>query len=317
MLRNHPRTLAVMHAGSRLSGPSAPTPAYAGRPTNFQSRVRSPIKDKPRFADEKSIMKTHKVTSAIITPSLVLSLLFATGCQSIHNIPSSQSGNWVATLSTPGTSSAFQNQATFGMSGYYESATGKALLNGFPCASPSAPVAVTGTQDLLSLDTTWVAPINQDSTLTILGQQSQNFSSMNGTFSLTGTHCGGLTSGTFTATNYSPITGEFLGSVVTTQGNSISVLATLEQADAVDQTGKYSISGSGSLTPSQCVNNPTLVNSYVVGNTFSLSYLSADQSQLNITGTFTADAKTLNLQSFAITGGSCDGLQGSGKLTKD
>jgi hypothetical protein len=275
------------------------------------------IKEKPRFADEKITMKTHKTRFGIIAPSLVLSLLFATGCQSIRNIPSYQSGNWVATLSTPGTTSAFQNQATFGMSGYYESATGEAILNGFPCASPHAPVAVTGTQDLLTLDTTWVAPINQNSTLTIVGQQTQNLSSINGTFSLTGTHCGGLTSGTFTATNYSPITGDYLGSVVTTQGNSISILASLEQADVVDNTGKYPISGSGSLTPSQCVNNPTLVNSYVVGNTFSLSYLSADQSQLNLTGTYTADAKTLNLQSFAITGGSCDGLQGSGKLTKN
>ena len=299
------------------SSPSASPPAYVGRLTDFRSRAGSLIKDTPRFADEEITMKTHKTSFAIISPSLVLSLLLATGCQSVHNIPSYQNGNWVAALSSPGTSSAFQNQGTFGMSGYYESATGKALLNGFPCASPSTPVAVSGTQDLGTLKTTWVAPIDQDSTLTIVGQQTQNLSSINGTFSLTGTHCGGLTSGTFTATNYSPITGDYLGSVVTTQGNSISILASLEQADVVDGTGKYPISGSASLTPSQCVSNPTLVNSYVVGNTFSLSYLSADQSQLNVTGTYTADAKTLNLQSFTFTGGSCDGLQGSGKLTKD
>jgi hypothetical protein len=261
-------------------------------------------------------MKTYNPHLGFPHSCLLLCVFFATGCGS-HNLPSPLNGNWVGTLSLPGTPSSLQAQATFAMSGLYDSVTGKALLNGFPCTSSTVPVSVTGTQDLLSLDTTWTAPINQDSTLTVTGEQTQNLSAMSGTFSLSGTHCGGLTSGNFQATNYSPISGSYLGSGVTKQGNSLSILTSLEQAAGADNTGRYPLSGSVSVTPEQCVNSPTLVNSYVVGDTFSISYLSADQSQLNITGTYTPDAKTMTIQSFAISGGPCDGFQGSGKLSKD
>jgi hypothetical protein len=240
--------------------------------------------------------------------------LFTSGCG--INFPSPQTGNWVANLSLPGASSSLNAQASVALSGQFDSARGIARLTGFPCVSSNSPIPVTGTQNLSTLQTTWTAQLTPDVVLNMSSTQSKDLSTLNGTFSLTGSACGGLTSGDFEATRYSPLSGEYLGALVTTTGASLDLVASVGQSAAADANGQYPITGSATVAPDQCLSNPTLVNSYVLGKAFTNSYKSNDQSSLTLTGTYTPDATTMNLSSFSFTGGPCDGFSGAGTLMK-
>jgi len=260
------------------------------------------------LVDEINIMK-NRPTNYLVLCALSM---FMSGCS--INSPSGMNGNWVADLSLPQAQGSVPVQSSFALTGRYDTANGISRLAGLPCISPNVPVNVTASQDVISLKTSLAATINSNTALTLTGTEASNFSTMNGTFTISGTDCGGLTSGTFVATKYQPLSGSYLGSFTSAQGNAITFLTSLDQSAVADETGRYPISGSASLTSSLCTSSSTLANSYVVGNTFSNVYVSADSSVLTVVGTFTEDAKTMNVQSFAISGGSCDGFQSAGAM---
>jgi hypothetical protein len=260
-------------------------------------------------------MKVQQTKRNLFRFLLCVVCVSVTGCAN-RNLPSPLNGNWVTTLTLPEAPNSFPVQASFAMFGHYETAVGIARLSGLPCTSPNTPISVAATQDLLALRTKWIASVTPNTTIILNGVQSENLSAVSGTFSVEGTNCGGLTSGIFLAKRYEPLSGSYLGSLVTPQNNSISFLTSLEQNDSSDGSGRYPISGSASITPAQCIANPTIVNSYVFGNAFSSTYTSSNMSQINVTGSFTEDAKTINILTFTISGGPCNGLQAVGTLTR-
>lgn len=260
-------------------------------------------------------MKLPSVNSHLHFFVLGVLCLLPIGC-GFGNNPSALNGNWVTSLNLPAASNLFPVAATFAMSGdHYNSATGIARIVGLPCLSADTPVSVEAIEDTISLQTKWNAPIAKSSTLALDGVQSVDFSTMRGTFSISGADCGGLSSGNFSAKKYMPLSGSFLGSFVTSKGDSLVLLTSLEQSSTTDASGRYPLLGSASVTPMQCINNPALVNSYVIGDTFSAKYVGTDQTQLNVSGTFSADARTVKVESFAIVGGPCDGSSAMGSLT--
>jgi len=156
-------------------------------------------------------------------------------------------------------------------------------------------------------------------TLTISGTLAANGKSFsNATYNITGGACAFATPATgVTAQDYSPITGNYMGSFSDPSGQVITVAATLTQSPASDTDGNFTLSGTGTFPSNPCFNSPvTVSNTQVTGGSFTLTY--ADSTTTNSvtgSGTFSADGTTLTVTNWTLTG-PCGPDSGTGLLTK-
>ncbi len=248
-----------------------------------------------------------------VLPILGLSTI---GC--FHNVylPPPVGGNWIATVSSSGGQNVSLKGA-LALSGLFDSITGVAHISGLPCVSADTPLETSGKQDMQTLQTKLSINLDANNRMDIVGTQSENLSALSGTFTMKNSSCNGITSGHITATQFAPLSGTYTGSLSLSQGGALEISTSLTQDKLANEEGKYPVSGSATITPSQCASGWTLANSFAAGDQFVITYVSADSSsQLQASGKFSQDAKSMNVTSFIISGGSCDNYSGAGTLVK-
>lgn len=187
------------------------------------------------------------------------------------------------------------------------------------CVSPKSSFAVTGSADAhnkLTLTGTNVA----GGTLTLTGTLAADGKSVTGTtYTVSGGSCAFATPADATAQSYASITGNYAGGFIDADGDHIPVTVTLTQQGSPDVNGNFQMTGSGTFAggSNPCFQSPTPVTSaQVTGDSFSVLYTdSRSSAQININGTFSADASTLTLQGIQVAG-PCGSATGSGTVTR-
>ncbi len=186
------------------------------------------------------------------------------------------------------------------------------------CVSPKSSFAVTGSADAHNKLTLTGANVG-GGTLTLTGTLAADGKTLsNTTYMVNGGSCAFASPADATAQSYANISGNYTGSFVDSDGDQIPVSATLNQQGSPDTNGNFQMTGSGTFGggSNPCFVSPTPVTSaQVTGSSFTVLYTDPQSSaQINITGTFSADANTLTLQGVQVAG-PCGSATGSGTLT--
>jgi hypothetical protein len=287
--------------------------------------------------------------------STVLITLSISGCGggTSMNSPSQTSnspafiGNWYFEA----TSSSVLNSTALG--GYLDTSngniTGKLFVIPLPLEAASNsfcyqildPVPVSGTVDSKgNVSITSAAVRNQIITATgVLAADNSTFQS--GLYKVSSessklTACAAGDQGTIKGNLMHPLAGSFSGNIAMVNGThvtSLSATATVTQSPLPDALGYFEESGTLSIIGSPCFTratmNPTVIESsipstLVLGTSFYAVLTANDNtsSQLTVEGQFDPLSKSMELFSYSILGGKCDGtsysngLLGIGTLTQ-
>jgi hypothetical protein len=185
------------------------------------------------------------------------------------------------------------------------------------CVAPSTAIDVTGSTNATGV-TTLTSSDFPSGTLTITGTVAADGKSLtNATYNVTGVSCAFAAPAVITADDYSPITGNYTGTFKDTDGDGLTVNATLSQSPSSDPNGNFTLSGTGTFPSNPCFNSPvTVSNTQVTGGSFTLTYADpTTQNSVTATGTFSTDGTTLTVTNWTLTG-SCGPDTGTGTLTR-
>ena len=246
------------------------------------------------------------------------------GSNSPVNPTVSLTGNWslsTASSAFPGTNT--QIAAALTSSGV--NVVGFAHVVNSPCYGFSTDVPISGQQTgssngLIDSDLTLATSAISNQILNVNGVVSGQGSTISGTYAIAG-GCGNGDKGTLGGTRMAPLTGTYVGTIVSATGTKVATTALLTQSSTSDADGFFHMTGSATFTGSPCVTSATIVNAstdtLLAGNGFA-AYLTSGTSaktQIEIFGTFDPAAHTLAVQ-YQVVGGLCTGDSGGGALTK-
>jgi hypothetical protein len=191
------------------------------------------------------------------------------------------------------------------------------------CLSSSNFVEAGGTMDAKGNVKMTSANFN-GSVLTMSGVLAADGKSLtNAAYSVAGGSCGfpvvaGTAAAPMTATQYAAISGSYAGTFTDSDGDSIPVTGAFTQSTAPDANGVYHLSGNANFPGNPCLTSPAIVDSTVSGNMLSTTYSQTTNGVTNTVvanGTFSADASTLTVTGWTLTGG-CGTETGTGIFTK-
>jgi len=261
-------------------------------------------------------MQNRSAVSLFGLAALLGSLLLS-GCGQVNTstqVGTSLSGNWSF---TPSGSNIVLNLGF--TQGAYETVSAVARLNGSSCVSPTTDILLTGSVAGGNNQMMLVSSAFNGTTLTLEGQVSGDGKAIAGAvWTFTGGNCGSLGKSNVTATGYTAIDGTYTGTFVSTGGTQIPVSALIEQTSQPNADGQFALSGTATFTGANCfVDQPSITTSLVTGNSFSMTYTDPGSSAvLNAAGTLNGQATQLNITSWSITGGPCNGESGTATLTE-
>ena len=118
-----------------------------------------------------------------------------------------------------------------------------------------------------------------------------------------------------TAQQYQALTGNYSGSFTDASGAVLPVTASLSQPTTPDANGVYHLTGTATFPDISCLATPVITDSTVTGDSIQATY--TDQQTGNTvsgTGTFSADAQTLTITNWTLSG--CGNDTGTGLLTR-
>ena len=231
------------------------------------------------------------------------------------------SGNWKFT--NLGSSHLSVVSGALAVSGTAISGTLHAV-DGLCAAAASAPFNVSGSiapSGLVSIaSTNFSAGI-----LTVTGTLATDDHSLTEpTFTVTGGACATPETRSLTARNapsvtaqqFEPLTGNYQGTFTDDSGGTLDVAASLSQPTAPDSNGIYHLTGYASFANNSCLNTPVVTDSTVSGDAVSATYTDATTGNtVTGNGTFSADAKTLTITNWILTG-NCGSESGAGLLAR-
>ena len=182
---------------------------------------------------------------------------------------------------------------SFAVSGAID-ATGRLLLNGQDDATHSFQIAGPLAPDHRSLE---------DPDVTVSG-------------SCAGEHVlRAMDNSAGTGQQYQPVTGNYEGAFTDTDGDGLAVNASLSQPTTPDTNGMYHLTGTATFASVPCLGSMIVTSSTVTGNQISATYTDSTSGATVVgNGTFSADAQTLTISSWTLSG-SCGSDSGSGLLT--
>jgi hypothetical protein len=230
------------------------------------------------------------------------------------------SGNWSFRISQEANATnGVALNAGFNSSG--SQASGVAHIVDSSCADPKANIRLGGSVESDN-QLTLTSQVFDGTMLSITGQLSadrRNLSHVKYTF--TGGACGAaLGEGDTFGTRYANISGSYTGNFTDAQADQIPVVADLTQTTQADSNGQFHLSGSATFPNSTCFpSQPIITDSLVTGSSLSTTYSATNNGQtatITATGTFNSDATQLTMTSWTVTGGECDGMTGTGLLSK-
>ncbi len=224
-------------------------------------------------------------------------------------------GNWQFQATPTSGPAAFTSLGGFiteggGEAGLYDSTTAVLRVQSGGCYSTAVEIPLDGGTEATQVNLTSFPVDGQ--TLTLTATKDSTATQLSGTYSVAG-GCADGAHGTVMGTLYTPLSGTFSGAL---SGNTPakSVQVTLDQGGGSGDGLSY-LRGGASFTGFSCFTTGTLPYAapgaffpgYVVGNTISMNFTTNEASQSNVimTGSITPDGNTINVQSFAIEGGSC------------
>lgn len=118
-----------------------------------------------------------------------------------------------------------------------------------------------------------------------------------------------------TGQQYQSVTGSYQGSFTDSQGDALAVDASLSQPTTPDANGVYHLTGTATFASVPCLGSTVITSSTVTGNQISATYTDSNTGATVVgNGTFSADAQTLTITSWTLSGG-CGSDAGSGILT--
>ena len=118
-----------------------------------------------------------------------------------------------------------------------------------------------------------------------------------------------------TAQQYQPLTGNYNGTFTDSSGGTLSVAATLSQPTTPDANGVYHLTGYATFPNTPCLATPVLTDSTITGDTIQATYTDKISGSTVVgNGTFSADAQTLTITNWVLSG--CGDDTGTGLLLR-
>ena len=251
---------------------------------------------------------------------LLVASLSLSGCSSSTSpVPvtntQSISGNWQVSSAAPVAGKL--PSLSGALNGSASSVTG-VLHSGSTasCVAPTTMIEVTGHTDAKNNLT--LSGSLGGGKLTVTGALAEDGKSLTGaSYNVSGGSCAFAAQAAATAQSYSSVTGTYAGSFSDGGGQVIAITANLTQSPSSDTDGNFQLSGSATFPNNGCFSSPVSIsNSQVTGGTFTQTYADpTTQNSVTATGTFSADASTLTVTNWTLTG-SCGPDAGTGSLTR-
>lgn len=255
----------------------------------------------------------------ILACTILLTGLLATGCStatppSSVATPANVTGDWSFAASMGGGLIAAGLIDTDGK------VTGAATVTG--CGSGAQQIVVQGAVSNMGILTLSTGQLAGGSVLQLKGQLGSDGKTIgNVTLSSSSSSCDALVAEELKGQVYAPATGSYTGTFTGSDQVQTPVTATLSQNTNPGAGGSYTLTGSISFPSSPCLGTgaATIVNgSTVTGSTLNATYTTTVSGQpvtITAVGTADPDATAINVRSWTISGGVCDGYSGTGQLT--
>lgn len=233
------------------------------------------------------------------------------------------SGNWELASSSvqaaplPQLSGSFSGDSTAITGLFHTTASGA-------CITPQTIVTLNGRADARRNLVLTSASFDNGSVLTIRGVLAPDgHSILNASYNVTGGACAftaqnGTSLAPMIAAQYLPISGNYAGTFVDVDGDSLPVSATLTQTTQPDANGVFHLTGNATFPGNPCLTSPVVTDSTVTGSSLSATYSQQQNGVTNTvvaSGTFNADATVLTITNWTLSGG-CGADNGTGSLTK-
>ena len=182
-----------------------------------------------------------------------------------------------------------------------------------PCYTGATVVPSDGSVNSSSLQLASFSVLGQ--VLTIGLQKDSTAQALTGTYSIAGGACAGQT-GTLTGQKYAAVNGSYSGSFDSTTQHS--VVLNLSQNEGGTGEGTFVLSGSANFSGLSCVTTGTIDpnQSFVSGSDISVSVTANASTTVVLNGTIDPTAKTVQLQSTTVSGGTCAATFSGGTLTR-
>ncbi len=194
------------------------------------------------------------------------------------------------------------------------------------CGTSAEPFSISGTIASSRLLTMTSANFS-DGEITISGTlAADEHSLLNPTLNVTGGTCtaaAAIRSGnpsahltpTATAQQYQAVTGNYNGTFTDGSGAILTVTATLSQPTSPDANGVYHLTGYATFPNTACLDTPVITDSTVTGDSIQTTYTDKQTGNtVSATGTFSADAQTLTIANWTLSG--CGDDTGTGTLSR-
>ena len=118
-----------------------------------------------------------------------------------------------------------------------------------------------------------------------------------------------------TAQQYQPLTGNYNGTFTDNSGATLAVAATLSQPTTPDTNGVYHLTGYATFPNTPCLATPVITDSTITGDSIQATYTDRDSGSTVVgNGTFSADAQTLTITNWILSG--CGDDAGTGLLLR-
>jgi hypothetical protein len=183
------------------------------------------------------------------------------------------------------------------------------------CVVPSAAFEVAGAANGAGLVTLTGANVGGGK-LTITGTLAADGKSLtDASYNVVGGPCAFAQAASAQAQQYSAVSGTYAGSFSDSDGQVITLSATLTQTPNADTDGNFQLSGTGTFPNNPCFASPvTMTSSQVTGGSFTFTYTDpTTQNEVVTNGALSTDGKTLTVTGWTLTG-SCGPDHGTGLL---
>jgi hypothetical protein len=277
-----------------------------------------------KLASKKRRNKSHLLKIASLgVAGLIAGLL--SGCSSIPAVHAATSythviGNWQFSSSSTNAAALPALAGSLTVEGAQVSGILHPLDSPYDCVTYKTAFPVAGTIDS-SGKVVLTSSGFSGGKLTVTGKLSDSQNTItNASYSVTNGVCA-LLSSHATGTQFNPVEGTYSGTIHLTSGKSLPITTVLTQSAQPDKTGSYHLEANSSLDAMQaCIPTPpTVSTSTVTGSNLDATYTATSGSKLikvAINATVNPDASSLTINSYRISGGSCDGDSGHGTLTR-
>lgn len=182
-----------------------------------------------------------------------------------------------------------------------------------PCFTGATVLPSDGSVDSSSLQLASFSVLSQ--VLTIGVQKDSAAQALTGTYSIAGGACAGQT-GTLTGQKYAAVNGSYSGFF--DPAAKRSVVLDLTENEGGTGEGTFVLSGNANFSGLSCITTGTIdpSESFVSGSDISVSVMANASTTVLLNGTIDPTAKTVQLQSTTITGGTCATTFSGGTLTR-